>query len=394
MGVPLFDTRSPIAPLRAELDAAIASVVDSQRFILGPEVSAFESEFAAYCGAAHAVGVANGTDALTIALRAMGVGPGDEVVVPSFTFYASPEAIPPTGATPVFCDVDPDTMCVTAETVKAALTPKYSVEEKPSALRLKGCDANRPDFHIDVVPGRFTDDKKEDVYLYRSSGDKERLKTNLQKHIDHVKDSGVQDAIRLMKLWRLRNGLSVRNFILELLTVKLLDGKSKKALTAQLEHVWTELRDNVDAISVEDPANPSGNDLSELFGGSIKDELKTVAEDTLNDIDKNGWQLIFGSVEEAKKADKRETLQRAPVIITSAPKPWAPRYTRPSRTIPPPMPVPRVSRSAWRMPRIAPCASSPHAATFASLSTMAGSPVARAMSSRRGVSTRAGTFGA
>jgi len=124
MPVPLFDTRTPIAPLRAELDAAIASVVDSQRFILGPEVSAFESEFAAYCGAAHAVGVGNGTDALTIALRAMGVGPGDEVVVPSFTFYASPEAIPPTGATPVFCDVDPDTMCVTAETVKAALTPK------------------------------------------------------------------------------------------------------------------------------------------------------------------------------------------------------------------------------------------------------------------------------
>jgi len=208
--------------------------------------------------------------------------------------------------------------------VKAALTPKYSVEEKPSALRLKGCDANRPDFHIDVVPGRFTDDKKEDVYLYRSSGDKERLKTNLQKHIDHVKDGGVQDAIRLMKLWRLRNGLSVRNFILELLTVKLLDGKSKKALTDQLEHVWTELRDNVDAISVEDPANPSGNDLSELFSDSVKDELKTVAEDTLSDIEVNGWQLIFGSVEKAKKADKREALRQAPVIITSAPKPWSP----------------------------------------------------------------------
>src|SRR5918995_4431370 len=124
MSVPLFDTRTPVAPLRAELDAAIASVVDSQRFILGPEVSAFEEEFAAYCGAAHAVGVGNGTDALTIALRAMGVGPGDEVVVPSFTFYASPEAIPPTGATPVFCDIDPDTMCVTAETVRAALTPR------------------------------------------------------------------------------------------------------------------------------------------------------------------------------------------------------------------------------------------------------------------------------
>src|SRR5205085_5048414 len=99
-------------------------VVDGGRFILGPEVAAFEEEFARYCGAKHAVGVANGTDALTIALRAMGVGPGDDVVVPSYTFYASAEAIPPTGARPVFCDVDPQTFCVTPETVKAALTPR------------------------------------------------------------------------------------------------------------------------------------------------------------------------------------------------------------------------------------------------------------------------------
>src|SRR5438874_6203988 len=124
MGVPLFDTSAPLAPLREELGAAIARVLDSERYILGPEVEAFEREFAAYCGAAHAVGVANGTDAITIALRAMGVGPGDEVVVPSFTFYASAEAIPATGATPVFCDIDPHTFCVTADTVRAALTPR------------------------------------------------------------------------------------------------------------------------------------------------------------------------------------------------------------------------------------------------------------------------------
>src|SRR3954463_11661241 len=123
MAVPLFDTRTPLEPLRTEIDAAIARVLDGGQFILGPEVAAFESEFAAWCDTKHAVGVANGTDALTIALRAMGVGPGDEVVVPSFTFYASAEAIPPTGATPVFCDVDPETFCVTADSVRAALTP-------------------------------------------------------------------------------------------------------------------------------------------------------------------------------------------------------------------------------------------------------------------------------
>jgi dTDP-4-amino-4,6-dideoxygalactose transaminase len=124
MAVALFDTSTSLQPLRDELRTAVERVLDSERYILGPEVAAFEREFAAYCGAEHAVGVANGTEALTIALRAMGVGPGDEVVVPSFTFYASAEAIPPTAATPVFCDVDPDTYCITAETVKAALTPR------------------------------------------------------------------------------------------------------------------------------------------------------------------------------------------------------------------------------------------------------------------------------
>jgi dTDP-3-amino-3,4,6-trideoxy-alpha-D-glucose transaminase len=123
MPVPLFDTSTPLIPLREELRRAVERVLDSERYILGPEVEAFEREFADYCGVEHAIGVANGTEAITIALRAMGVGPGDEVIVPSFTFYASAEAIPPTGATPVFCDIDPETYCVTAETVRAALTP-------------------------------------------------------------------------------------------------------------------------------------------------------------------------------------------------------------------------------------------------------------------------------
>ncbi|HEV7936604.1 MAG TPA: DegT/DnrJ/EryC1/StrS family aminotransferase [Solirubrobacteraceae bacterium] len=123
MSVPLFDTSSALDPLRQELREAVDRVLDSERYILGPEVQAFEQEFAAYCGAGYAVGVANGTEAITIALRAMGVGPGDEVLVPSFTFYASVEAIAPTGATPVFCDVDPQTFCINAETVAEALTP-------------------------------------------------------------------------------------------------------------------------------------------------------------------------------------------------------------------------------------------------------------------------------
>lgn len=122
--VPLFDTATPLDPLRAQLRERVQAVIDDGRYILGPDVQAFEQEFADYLGVKHVVGVANGTDALTIALRAAGVGPGDEVVVPSFTFYASAEAIPPTGATPVFCDVDGDSRNVTVDTVRAAVTPR------------------------------------------------------------------------------------------------------------------------------------------------------------------------------------------------------------------------------------------------------------------------------
>jgi dTDP-4-amino-4,6-dideoxygalactose transaminase len=122
--VPLFDSATPLLALRDELHAAAVRVLDSGRYVLGPEVEAFEREFSRYVGVREAVGVANGTEAITIALRALGVGEGDEVVVPSFTFYASVEAIPPIGAQPVFCDVDPVTFCATADTVRAALTPR------------------------------------------------------------------------------------------------------------------------------------------------------------------------------------------------------------------------------------------------------------------------------
>src|SRR3954469_3094268 len=102
----------------------MAEVARSGRYILGPEVEGFEREFAGFCGARHCVGVGNGSDALTISLRALGVEPGDDVVVPSFTFYASAEAVANIGARPVFCDVDPHTFCVTRETVEAALTDR------------------------------------------------------------------------------------------------------------------------------------------------------------------------------------------------------------------------------------------------------------------------------
>lgn len=120
--VPLF--AASLEPYHDELVEAIERVTRSGRYILGPEVESFEQEFAAYLGVAHCVGVANGTDALTIALRALGIKPGDEVILPSFTFYATAEAAANAGAKPVFCDIDPETFCMTADTVRDALTPR------------------------------------------------------------------------------------------------------------------------------------------------------------------------------------------------------------------------------------------------------------------------------
>ena len=119
--MPLFATRGALTPLLDEVAARQRAVLESGRYVLGPEVEAFEREFAAFAGVRHCVGVANGTEALTIALRALGVGRGDEVVVPALTFYATAEAVLNAGAEPVFCDVDPRSFVMTAATAEPAI---------------------------------------------------------------------------------------------------------------------------------------------------------------------------------------------------------------------------------------------------------------------------------
>ncbi len=122
--IPLVDVKAQYAPLIPELKERFAAVLESGRFIFGPEVEAFESEAAAYLGVPHAIGVANGTDALVLSLEAMGIGAGDEVICPSFTFYATSEAIARVGATPVFADIDPVTLNLDPDDVAARITPR------------------------------------------------------------------------------------------------------------------------------------------------------------------------------------------------------------------------------------------------------------------------------
>ena len=121
---PFVDLRSTHDQLRSELDGVWKACVDGSGFIGGAAVERFEQDWAAFCGTTHAIGVANGTDALEIALGALGVGAGDDVVVPANTFVATAEAVANVGARPVFADVDPETLLITADTLSAALTDR------------------------------------------------------------------------------------------------------------------------------------------------------------------------------------------------------------------------------------------------------------------------------
>jgi dTDP-4-amino-4,6-dideoxygalactose transaminase len=124
MKIPILDLQAQYNSIKSEVDAAVKRVIDSQHFILGPEVESFEKEVAAYCDTKYAVGVASGTDALILALRALGIGEGDEVITTPFTFFATAESISIVGAKPVFVDIDPKTYCINPELIEDKITKR------------------------------------------------------------------------------------------------------------------------------------------------------------------------------------------------------------------------------------------------------------------------------
>lgn len=124
MQVPLLDLKAQYQSIKAEVDQAVAAVFESQHFILGPKVQSCEEKLAQYCQCPHAIGVSSGTDALLIALMAEGIGPGDEVITPPHSFFATAGCVARVGAKPVFVDVDPATYNIRPELIEAAITPR------------------------------------------------------------------------------------------------------------------------------------------------------------------------------------------------------------------------------------------------------------------------------
>ncbi|MCG8433057.1 MAG: DegT/DnrJ/EryC1/StrS family aminotransferase, partial [Gammaproteobacteria bacterium] len=122
--IPICDLKQQYLPLKEEIDAVMQEVAASGHYILGPQVRAFEQEMADYCGCQYAIGVGSGTDALHLALLALGIGPGDEVITTPFTFIATTEAIGMVGATPVFVDIDPQTFNIDVEQIESAITSR------------------------------------------------------------------------------------------------------------------------------------------------------------------------------------------------------------------------------------------------------------------------------
>lgn len=219
-----------------------------------------------------------------------------------------------------------ETLAEIYEGVYEALSEDYYVERKRSALRVKEKSllATRSDLRIDVVPGRYVDDERRDAFLHQEGDEKARLKTNLQVQVEHIRDSGVREAIKLLKLWRYQRNVTIKTFVLELLVVELLKRRKTAKLKTQFTHVLTEFRDNADDLHVEDPAN-SNNDLTPLLD-EARSDLAAWARITLEDIENDAWESVFGRLPEEERTEAALTVAIARAASTTAPnRPWLPQ---------------------------------------------------------------------
>lgn len=210
------------------------------------------------------------------------------------------------------------------ENIAALLAKHYNVRRKRSALRLSMKDGR--DLKVDVVPGRYVDASNTDVFIHQNEGEKERLKTNIVKHIEHVRYSGCTDVIMLAKFWKTINGIAIKTFPLELLVIGVLSNDNTGTLEDRFRRVLTAFVDEIDNLTIEDPANPTGNDLSHALTDKIRNALSKVASDTLDAVDEHGWEHVFGEIETKQAAMPRvEILRSAAAGVAVPTKPWGPK---------------------------------------------------------------------
>jgi hypothetical protein len=208
------------------------------------------------------------------------------------------------------------------ENVAAVLAKHCTVRRKRSALRLSMKDGR--DLKVDVVPGRYVDNAMKDVFIHQNEGSKERLKTNIVKHIEHVRDSGCTDVIMLGKLWRTRNGIGINTFPLELLAIMVLKADNAGTLEDRFRRVLNAFADRIDELKIEDPANPTGNDLSHALPDKLKREVSKIARNTLDAADEHGWEHLFGAIESKQTGVPRvQILRSAAAAAPMATKPWS-----------------------------------------------------------------------
>jgi dTDP-4-amino-4,6-dideoxygalactose transaminase len=253
MKVPFLDLQAIHGPLHAELTEAVQRVLVRGSFILGPEVEAFEQEFADYCGTEHAIGVGNGLDALHLALRALEVGPGDEVIVPGNTFIATWLAVTLAGATPVAVDPDPVTHVITADAVATAVTPRTAAVV-PVHLYGRLCDMAS----INAVARRHGLAVLEDAAQAHgasldgqragSFGDAAGFSFYPGKNLGALGDGGAvttDDADLAARVRKLRNNGSAAKYVHELIGVNSrLDEVQAAMLRVKLRHLddWNDQR--------------------------------------------------------------------------------------------------------------------------------------------------------
>lgn len=210
------------------------------------------------------------------------------------------------------------------ESIAKLLAKHYTVRRKRSALRLSMKDGR--DLKVDVVPGRYVDDAQNDVFIHQNDGDKKRLKTNIVKHIEHIRDSGCTDVIMLSKLWRVRNAIGIKTFPLELLVIVVLVGDNSGTLEDRFRRVLSAFVEDMDDLQIEDPANPTGNDLSHALTDKIRNTLTKVAADTLDAVDEHGWEHVFGKIEKRQATAPRVQILRSAAAGIAVPtKPWGPK---------------------------------------------------------------------